>query len=385
MDGIQFADGFDAPDRLVLGLGAAQLLAVVGGALLAFLLLHAPLPLAVSGPASLLVAGLAAALGWLRVQGRPALDWALDAFRFVAAARAGVLELGLEPGTRCGRTGAPARVMSAAMTPRASKVIPLRPAAAHVQPPQAGGAHRVVFFSLKGGTGRTTLATEVAAALASPDASGARSRVALLDLDPRSAAVGARLGLAGAGVVDYALAPPDDRSVDDFLTTHASGLRVLLGPAQPQNPDWPVTAPVLREMLRELDMEGTDVVVLDVGAQLSGVTRAALHAADDVIVVVVPTASGIQDAYRTTEQLRALGLRRRLRYVVNRARGAVDVSVAMTDLGGELIAEIPDDATLTDAENAHCPATLSCAGPAARELVRLARRTRRELRVAALP
>ena len=121
---------------------------------------------------------------------------------------------------------------------------------------------------------------------------------------------------------------------------------------------------------------------MDVAPQLDGLTRAALHAADEILVVMVPTASGVQDAYRTTEQLRHLGLRN-LRYVVNRARGAVDVSVAMADLGGVVAAEIPEDLALVDAENHHRPEALHGRSAAAMELRRLARRALRDDAVAA--
>src|SRR6202051_4772801 len=94
----------------------------------------------------------------------------------------------------------------------------------------------------------------------------------------------------------------------------ASGARVLLGPQSAVNPEWPITPALLREILRELDMEGFDLVVLDVSPDLSPLTTAALSACDDVFVVIVPTAGGVQDAYRSTEALRRLGLRHPLRY-----------------------------------------------------------------------
>ena len=62
-----------------------------------------------------------------------------------------------------------------------------------------------------------------------------------------------RLGAPERTLLDYALAPPEDRSVSDFMFTHASGARVLLGSQRAVNPDWPVTPALVRELLRELD------------------------------------------------------------------------------------------------------------------------------------
>lgn len=388
MDGIQFADGFDTPDRLAFGLGAPQLITVVGGCLLAFAVLHAPLPGVITIPTAMLIALSAALLGWARIAGRSALEWALFAARHAMRPREGTLRVthadtrrDALAGARCTRgdrlqtyAPSPPPACEAAL---ASKIVRLPRSRAHdqVTAPRAScgatartGARRVVFFSLKGGTGRTTLATEVAVWLAA----GGHGDTALIDCDLRAASVGCRLGLTQPGIVDYALADPDERRLDEFMAQDGRALRVLLGPSQPTNPSWPVTPAVLREVFRELDLVGTRTVVVDVCAELTDVTRAVLRAADDVLIVVVPTSSGIQDAYRTTEQLRKLGLRERLGYVVNRARHAVDVSVAMNDLGGEVIAEIPEDAALIDAENVHHPAVLGPTGPAALELRRLA-------------
>ena len=382
MDGIQYADGFDAPDRLAFGLAAGQLLTVAAGALLAFAIAHLPLPGALTIPCAVAVAAIAAGLGWLRFSGRGALDWAVFATRHLAFPRTGIVRLGE---TR--EREAPLQDKS---QPGGAKILSLRTrlvSATTLGVPDAmdrpsmgmdhRGAHRLAFFSLKGGTGRTTLAVEVAAALAAQASARELQGVALVDLDLRSASVGARLGLAAAGIVDYATSAPDGRRVGDVLLTHSSGVRVVLGPSHPVSPDWPVTPAVVREALRGLELGGASTVILDLSPELSTLTRAALQAVDEVIVVFVPTASGIHDAYRTTQQLRALGVRDRLRYAVNRARGCIDVSEAMTDLDGELIAEIPEDVAIVEAENAHRPLVLDADGRAAIELRRLARRVLR--------
>ena len=380
MDGIHFADGFDTPDRLAFGLGAPQLITVVTGCLLAFGLLHAPLPAAVTVPTAVVLVAVAAALGWYRVAGRSALDWAVFAARHLVGPRRGVLVVSSErrssvaPATSP-HTGAHSCFDSAPamLSNPGTNIVRLRAApagdiATH-EPPARAGARRVVFFSLKGGTGRTTLSTEIATWAGMCDVTNG---TVIVDCDLRSPCVGSRLGITHAGITDYAVASPDERRLDEFLATHHTGLRVLLGPPRSTKPEWPVTPSVLREVLRELDLSGASTVIVDVAPEMNGVTVAALRGADDIYVVVVPTATGIHDAYRTTEQLRRLGLRHRLRYVVNRADTRVDVSVAMTDLGGQLVASVPEDPAIVDAENTHCPAVLTGSSAAAFELRRFA-------------
>ncbi len=403
MEEVQFADGLDAPDRLAFGLAARQLMIVAAGALLAYALIRSALPAAVSAPVAVTLGAVAATLGWLRLAGRPALDWAIFVCSYAMQPRAGLLRIETDSPVLAGQgLAAPPSTSVVSATAPAHTIIPLRPYVlcdagalvevsgsahlGHSQPPRParalriGGARRITLFSLKGGTGRSMLAGELACLLATPasgDDAPSRSRVALLDLDVRSPSIGLRLGITHLTVMDYALAPLDDRRVIDFMVSHASGVEVLLGTSDPTTSDWPLNEDLVREILRELDLEGFDVVVTDVSAHLSPLTRAVLSAADDVFVVVTATAAGVQDAYRTTEALRRIGVRHQLRYLLNRARSGVDFSIAMADLGGQLIAEIPEDRYVVDAENQH-RLVADSGGEAAMALHRLARRLRRE-------
>ena len=401
MDQIEFADGFDTPDTLAFGLGAGQLAVVMAGALAAYSLVRSPLPAAFVDPIAVLLAGSAATLGWLKVAGRPALDWAVFAAQFWMRPRRGTARwefAGAVPGLAIAvpmlakatptedqptdaNTAVPVLLGEASPAGATSALTAAIPPLRLPPPARAHGARRVTFFSLRGGTGRSTLATELTCLLASSGTDDHPSpKVALVDLDLRSPSVAVRLGSPTQTLLDFALASPDDRSVIDFMATHSSGARVLLGPQRAVNPEWPITPALLREVLRELDMEGFDLVVLDVSPELSPLNTTAICACDDVFVVVVPTAGGVQDAYRSTEALRRLGLRHQLRYIVNRSRPETDLSEPMADLGGQLIGEIPDDESVVIAENTHQLVGLAELAPAAIALRRLARRVANELR-----
>jgi MinD-like ATPase involved in chromosome partitioning or flagellar assembly len=407
MDPIEFADGFDRPDTVAFGLGAGQLAVVMVGALAAYSLVRSPWAPAVVDPIAGLIAVAAAGLGWLRIAGRPALDWAIFAGLFWTRPRRGTTRYELaaatptddvvpEPtGTRRApilelfgsRIGRPVSDPKTPISARERKAPPVlgtpygRSRLPVIRPlSRADGARRVTFFSLRGGTGRSTLATELACLLASSNsAEHPAPRVALVDLDLRSPSVAIRLGAPERTLLDYALAPTEDRRVIDYMVNHASGAHVLLGPQSAVNPEWPVTPALLREVLRELDMEGFDLVVLDVCPELNPLTTTAICACDDVFVVVVPTAGGVHDAYRSTEALRRLGLRHQLRYIVNRWRPGTDLTEPMADLDGQVIGEIPDDDAVITAENAHRLVAMEETGPAAIALRRLARRVSSEL------
>ena len=247
MDQIEFADGFDRPDQIAFGLGGGQLAVVMSGALAAYALVRSPLSPVLADPVAVVIAAAAAALGWIRIAGRPALDWVVFAARFWLRPHEGTV--------RCdgGIDGAPATVSEPPPTARDDVLIagpapiielfaprtttPVRRFATPVTPGARSGSRRITFFSLRGGTGRSTLATELACLLAASRSDDHPApKVALIDLDLRSPTVAVRLGTPEKTLLDFALAPPEDRRVVDFMIAHASGAHVLLGPQRAVNP-----------------------------------------------------------------------------------------------------------------------------------------------------
>ena len=235
-----------------------------------------------------------------------------------------------------------------------------------------GATRRLTFFSLNGGSGRTTLATEVACLLAAqgrhrrgPGEPEQRLRVALLDLDLRSATVSVHLGIPQPTVWDFIVSGHDNADrIADYMVSHPSGLRALLGPPKPLSTAGAALEPArVAEIVHQLERDGTHFIIIDISGDLNAVTTWVLSAVHDIYVVLTPTASGVQDAYRTTEALRRQGLGSKLRYVVNRARGSNELSETMGDLGGKIVATIPYDTAIEDAENRHRIASLGSASP----------------------
>jgi len=467
---VHFTDGFDRPDTIALGLDAPRLIAVVAGALCAYAVMQAPLPMALRVCVAVLLALVSAVLGWARYAGRPVLSWAWLALRFVLSPRSGgevavpavaAAPLVAEPACEApaqpvadaaepvedgvpvwaqwlryeaktdaapvapGPPPAPGDVVETAREAPLVVVIDEAPAGAHDadgdevptyddEPPApaevlpfpmarpgldvvaarapvaaAGGAtldaapppvfvgapRRVTFFSLNGGSGRTTLATEIACVLAArgrhlaADGTLRPLDVALLDLDLRSATVSVRLGIAQPTLADYVARGSDPAHLDACMVRHSSGVRALLGMPKPVGP---LESARVAEIVHQLERDGAQFIVIDVSGDVDAVTTWVLSAAHDVFVVLTPTASGVQDAYRTTAALRRLGLAHKLRYVVNRARGNVDLDEVMGDLGGRICAVIPYDPAVEDAENRHRIVALDGEGPAAAALHDLA-------------
>ncbi len=372
-------DGLDGRETIAFGLGAPEVAALVLALVTAYAVLRSGLAAALAWVLATLVAGTGALLAWGRLAGRPMLEWAMLLAAFVvrtapgravrarqrlAAAAARLREAPAEAG-RCAL--APLVVASSAQA--GAVVIPLAlRRLSPITPPQlpvpmdASGrrSHVVGFFSLAGGTGRTTLAVEVAAILAvrgrTAAATGARGgRVLLLDLARRNPAVAVRLGVA-----------PSPGSAASLLI-HATGL--LVAPAATATLP-PGEAPPFPLAL--VATAGADVVIVDFDADLSGSCEETVSRCDELLVTTTPTAAGVLSAYRSTAVLRRLGARARISHVVNRSRPGVDLGEVMADLGGDPVAVIPDSPWFVSAEDGHRLVGLDTDGDPAAALQRLA-------------
>jgi MinD-like ATPase involved in chromosome partitioning or flagellar assembly len=252
-------------------------------------------------------------------------------------------------------------------SPPAQRFAVLAGDGAGADPPSAR-AWVVAFFSLNGGTGRTTLAVELATLLAVRAGArralgGGEPGVALADLTRRSPGVALRLGIPLPNRAAPASGPPPP-------VTLASGLTVLAA-AAPDLPSAAAAAAWARASLAQAE-ERAGTVVVDIDCDLGEPCLTVLDRCDQVVVTLTASAGGALDAYRSTAALRRLGVRDRLAYVINRAHGEADLAEVMGDLGGEVVAVLPEDTALVEAELRHQPAVLEAGAPVAGPLAQLA-------------
>lgn len=371
MDEVSMNDGLDAPEAVAFGLGAAETAALVTALLTAYALTVSGLPAAPAWALAITVAGGGAVLCWGRHDDRSLLAWAVLLVRFTVR-RQGTVMAALGAAAEAVRT-CPEGVVAATRRrrrrprtgdPRATGVrdgagvgegvgvsgdpgVIIRLVRAGGAEPAAARhrARRIVFFALRGGSGRTMLACELAALLAArgrlPDGTGRRRpRVVLLDLDDRLPAASLRLGIplpTDSWDVATTAGPARRR-----LVRHGSDLLVLPGPGSPRPPGV-LTAERVTAVVTEAEDEGADVVMFDITCDLSPACRHILDISDDIVVVVEASAAGLLDAYRSTVVLRRMGLRDRLVHVANRCGGSEDLGELEGDLGVVIRARVPDD------------------------------------------
>ena len=204
-------------------------------------------------------------------------------------------------------------------------------------------AHVIGFLGSKGGVGTTTLALNVAVALAQPDG-GQEKRVVLVEMVAGAGSMGLQLGLTrSAGLVtlmDKSSEELDARAVETQLVSHSSGVRLLLAPPVPRANLLPVRQ--VEAVLRQLDRM-CDYLMLDLGTGLDDVTRAVIRQCRYVVLVTEPQHVALSLARSAMAELATMDvLREKIGVVLsNRAPSAATVTKSAAEgLLGEVISAI---------------------------------------------
>ena len=209
----------------------------------------------------------------------------------------------------------------------------------------ADGVQRIVVLSPKGGTGKTTVSTNLAVGLA-------RHRpgdTVLIDLDVAFGDVAPALLIdARHGVINVARGFPP--------VHHPSGLHVV--PA-PDTAD-PLDVELSETFEAALDdiLDRYALAVLDTGAGFDGMTRAAVARATDIVLVAsldVPSLLALRKVLRWIDGLGQVHAARHV--VVNRtgADAGIDLEDVRATLGSDAVLEVPDDPTIAVAVNEGVP------------------------------
>jgi pilus assembly protein CpaE len=181
----------------------------------------------------------------------------------------------------------------------------------------------LVVFSPKGGVGKTTVATNLGAALA-----GKHNRVLLIDADTVTGHVMSSLGMGTARTAaeawtDEAAGEPG-MSLDELAAPHGSGLRVLALSAGPLHTEILEPDRILAAILAE--RHSVDFIIVDVHPEYSPINRVLLDHADRILVPVTPDIPAIRAAIQLRDIGEDLGFRDRLALIVNRAKSGVSAA-----------------------------------------------------------
>lgn len=175
------------------------------------------------------------------------------------------------------------------------------PPPAVADPEQAGG-QVVTVFAAKGGCGKSTVATNLAAVLARRG-----RRVAVVDLDLQFGDAAIMFQLRPTLTIEDAVHVLDDLDEDallDYLAIHDSGVAVLAAPLKPSGAD--AVLPQHIGPLLDLLRRSHDHVVVDTPAMFTDTVLAAMDETDRLIVLGgfdVPSIKNLRLGLTTIRQL----------------------------------------------------------------------------------
>jgi pilus assembly protein CpaE len=152
-------------------------------------------------------------------------------------------------------------------------------------------AHIIAVYSPQGGAGKTTIATNLAAALMREGV-----RVLLVDCDLQFGDVGIFLNLKPQATIVELIRSVDDLDIDlvnGVLMTHDSGLRVLTAPMRPEDAEYVPTAKV--PLLIEKLSSQFDYVVVDMSSRIDEMALAIFDMAARIMLVLNPTLPALKN------------------------------------------------------------------------------------------
>src|SRR5919201_1549876 len=226
--------------------------------------------------------------------------------------------------------------------------------------PRSGGGHGnrakiITVLSPKGGTGKTVIATNLAAAFASEGA-----RTLLLDLDLQFGDAAIMLGLEpDKTLYDLVVGPGelDPEKLAAFTTTHESGLDLIPAPLRPED------AELVSEhrLARLLDVaRGVyDVIVVDTSPYFHAPMLATLDRTDEILLLCaafdVPTLKNVRLSLKTLALLSLPA--EKISLVLNRFSPKMDIKREEVEAALEVKAryELPNDRAVPRAVNTGKP------------------------------
>jgi pilus assembly protein CpaE len=160
-----------------------------------------------------------------------------------------------------------------------------------------GGQNRagniIVVYSPQGGAGCTTIATNLASALTHDNI-----RVLLVDANLQFGDVGVFLNLEARSTLVDLVGDVDDLDIDYFenvVTTHNSGLKVLMGPNRPEMAEKVTSQPGALSKILDKIRWNYDFLIVDTSLHLDEMALSLMDLATRVVLVSTPNLTSVKN------------------------------------------------------------------------------------------
>lgn len=236
---------------------------------------------------------------------------------------------------------------------------------------EAGRGRVVTVFSAKGGCGKTTISTNLAATLAD----GGKRQVCIVDLDLAFGDVSIALQLFPAHTIADAVPLADTLDVSglkSLLTQHSPGLFALSAPLEPGQAEH-IPASLVSDVLTIL-RDQFDYVVIDTPPAFTDHVLAAFDVSDVVALLATLDIPAVKNLKLSLETLELLNYpKEKWRVVLNRADSKVglDIGEVAKTLHCTIAAQIPSSRAVPASINRGVPIALDEPHHAVSQAIRL--------------
>jgi pilus assembly protein CpaE len=233
----------------------------------------------------------------------------------------------------------------------------------------------ITLFCPKGGSGKTTLAVNLATYLAKEQ----KKRVGLIDLDLDFGDISFFLNISPTSTIgDLASGnqPLTRKALKEALVPHDSGIEVLTAPLEIHQAE-KVSEENVGRVIREMQ-EIFDFVLINTACRFSPVNLRALDTSNTILLLTLPHLAAIAHTKSTIEVFRSLGYEDRIKLVINRLSRDDDVTAEDVEsaLGMPVLMTLPSDYRQVMFAINRGLSLLECAprSPATRAIVTLAQK-----------
>ena len=171
----------------------------------------------------------------------------------------------------------------------------------------------IAFYGPRGGSGKTTLAVNLAVLL-----SKSGRRTALIDLSLCYGDVDLALNLKVKDTIAELVQEKNDFNIDDiksFTVQHSSGLTVLCSPTSPKYAEYVTHRHV--ESIISVMRPYYDFVIVDLPSDLSDCTLSAIESADDIMLVARRDIPSLRASKSIMDILRSLQQQNKVSLIIN--------------------------------------------------------------------
>lgn len=240
-------------------------------------------------------------------------------------------------------------------------------------------ARIITLFSLKGGVGKTFIATNLAVALSQDG-----SKIVIVDLDLHSGDVCTMLNLKPKRVVSDLADSIEfytSTDIEKMLTPYTPQLKVMAAPLQPELAE--SITPDLVHQLLSLLRDICDYIIIDCPSYFNENVLAALSETDRFFLIATVDLLSLKSALLSLQTLQLLDFpETRIKFILNRSRSFVGLSDREVEktLGIRIWGAVPLDRTVPTSINTGMPLiTEFPRSPAAKSIFRLAAHTKHSL------